>query len=533
MNKKLTSVILSTIMICGSETVSPTFNLYKTTTTFAEDSETSGRCGVNAYWNFDESTGTLTISGTGEMFDYSSVGVPWNTHRYKIKSIIIEDEITNVGNSSFRGCDVATQIIISDSVTYIGSYSFSGCCKVEEITIPNNVIQIENGAFNSCSNLKNISLPSGIDKINDYLFNNCGNITEFLIPDSVSYIGINAFQNCYNLKNINIPNNVTTIREASFGNCSKLCSITIPKNVKKIGNDDSYNDTFYGCASGFSIYGYHETYAEEYANKHNIPFIPIDDSTYESSSTTSVTTTTATSSYTTNSNSTTTTTTTSCGTYTTTTTKGSSTTTTMQYKPEYIVKCDMSYDGQVTVADAVLLMKFVSEDSSVTLNSNVNPDIDSDGIVNVNDVIIVLNALKPFCINVGKEMCQAGDKVTIPIKVYNDKGTAGGQLYIDYDPRLIPVSIKAGDAYDMTFVSDYNSYPLYIGWTNKDGLNQTAKDGSVIAYIEFKVDNNMRDPEYLYINIAEKIGTNVTRIIDDHNYQHYVTFGTGYITVFD
>ena len=33
----------------------------------AKEITTSGTCGENLTWNFEESTGTLTISGTGEM----------------------------------------------------------------------------------------------------------------------------------------------------------------------------------------------------------------------------------------------------------------------------------------------------------------------------------------------------------------------------------------------------------------------------------------------------------------------------------
>ena len=38
--------------------------------------ETSGQCGDNLYWEFDESTGTLTFTGSGDMYDY-----PIGSHR--------------------------------------------------------------------------------------------------------------------------------------------------------------------------------------------------------------------------------------------------------------------------------------------------------------------------------------------------------------------------------------------------------------------------------------------------------------------
>ena len=35
------------------------------------DGETSGQCGDTLYWSFDESTGTLTITGSGAMWDFN------------------------------------------------------------------------------------------------------------------------------------------------------------------------------------------------------------------------------------------------------------------------------------------------------------------------------------------------------------------------------------------------------------------------------------------------------------------------------
>ena len=46
--------------------------------------ETSGSCGANATWEYDN--GTLTISGTGAMADYTDALTdnPWNAYRTSI-----------------------------------------------------------------------------------------------------------------------------------------------------------------------------------------------------------------------------------------------------------------------------------------------------------------------------------------------------------------------------------------------------------------------------------------------------------------
>ena len=61
----------------------------------------SGTCGANLTWNFDSSTGTLTISGTGAMRDYSYSSAPWYSQRSNIKILVIQAGITTLGNYAF------------------------------------------------------------------------------------------------------------------------------------------------------------------------------------------------------------------------------------------------------------------------------------------------------------------------------------------------------------------------------------------------------------------------------------------------
>ena len=54
--------------------------------------------GETIFWEFDAETGTLTISGTGEMIK----GSPWNEHRLAIKKVIIQEGITSISENAFR-----------------------------------------------------------------------------------------------------------------------------------------------------------------------------------------------------------------------------------------------------------------------------------------------------------------------------------------------------------------------------------------------------------------------------------------------
>lgn len=63
---------------------------------------TSGTCGDNLTWTFDN--GTLTISGTGEMEDYyweENHRAPWFKNRESIKNVVIEEGATNISTYAF------------------------------------------------------------------------------------------------------------------------------------------------------------------------------------------------------------------------------------------------------------------------------------------------------------------------------------------------------------------------------------------------------------------------------------------------
>ena len=127
----------------------------------AHAADPSGTCGDNLTWNYDTSTKTLTISGTGAMNDYSSVdynnakvtNAPWKEYYNTMKTVIISDGVTNIGAYAFRGCSGLTSVSISDSVTSIGGSAFNGCTELINVMIPDSVISINTYAFYNCTKL--------------------------------------------------------------------------------------------------------------------------------------------------------------------------------------------------------------------------------------------------------------------------------------------------------------------------------------------------------------------------------------------
>ena len=134
---------------------------------------TSGKCGENLTWSFDSSSGTLTISGTGEMNNYdlnvSSTGssAPWiDDFSNQIEQVIIEDGVISIGNWAFYPCENLIFLTIPNSITSIGAYAFTGCISLASITIPESVTSIGASAFQVTAWYNN--QPDGVIYINKY-----------------------------------------------------------------------------------------------------------------------------------------------------------------------------------------------------------------------------------------------------------------------------------------------------------------------------------------------------------------------------
>ena len=117
--------------------------------------ESSGTCGPNLKWLLNDD-GVLTITGKGEMYDYSfNYSTPW---RYSVvKRIIIGDSVTTIGEYAFYDCGHLTSVTIPNSVTTIGSEAFSDCTNLQKVNIGNSVKTIGEFAFNKCTNITQIS----------------------------------------------------------------------------------------------------------------------------------------------------------------------------------------------------------------------------------------------------------------------------------------------------------------------------------------------------------------------------------------
>ena len=144
--------------------------------------DASGPCGENVTWQYDQNAAELTISGEGVMGNYNDNNpAPWNSRMKSIKSVVINNGVTSIGNFAFNRASNLISLSIPGSVTIIGDFAFYGA-----------------------SNLTSLTLKEGLISIGRYAFNHCESLTSVTIPSSVASFGVSPFGHCYKLTSINV-----------------------------------------------------------------------------------------------------------------------------------------------------------------------------------------------------------------------------------------------------------------------------------------------------------------------------------------
>ena len=123
----------------------------------------SGTCGTNLTWTLTDNGGavtfsdgdysalTLTITGTGAMYDYTSSTSPWreaDNIRYRITTLNLPEGITHIGNHAFYFTNYSGPLVIPSTVKTIGASGFYAFYGATSVTIPASVTSIgENGLW--------------------------------------------------------------------------------------------------------------------------------------------------------------------------------------------------------------------------------------------------------------------------------------------------------------------------------------------------------------------------------------------------
>lgn len=208
----------------------------------------NNKCGENLTWELDE-IGILTISGTGDMYDYSSADpAPWSAKNNDISEITVLDGVTSIGDNAFHSCNAERVDLQGTSLVSIGKNAFSRCTMLTSIFIPESVQSIGSEAFSLCEGLSMVELPTTLTKIPDGIFTDCTLLDSITIPDTVTEIGANAFLRCKAFSLETLPSGIQRIGAAAFENCGNIESLALPGTLESIG-EAAFNGTAIDKAS--------------------------------------------------------------------------------------------------------------------------------------------------------------------------------------------------------------------------------------------------------------------------------------------
>ena len=108
--------------------------LTQDTTLVAEFAQAfSGQCGNNLYWAYDESNKTISISGSGDMYNYTSTTQPWILFKEELKEVAVSNTATSLGQSAFAGSIRLAKVEIGANVENIADSVFAGCNRLYHV----------------------------------------------------------------------------------------------------------------------------------------------------------------------------------------------------------------------------------------------------------------------------------------------------------------------------------------------------------------------------------------------------------------
>ncbi|MGN0522523.1 MAG: fibronectin type III domain-containing protein [Eubacterium sp.] len=265
--KKVFSLFLSIVMLFS---ITAGLDL----SAYADDELVSGSCGENVTYTFDSSDGVLTISGTGDMYNYDNANAvfsPWYDSKELIKLVVMENGVTSIGSFAFSDFPALRNIILSESITKIYPFAFFNSVVSETIYIPASVenlteafqfcslegieVSVDNQNYSSedgvlfsknkkilyqyptANTNETYKLPDSVIQIQDYSFAG-SKFLSYVDFNNVDYIGSYTFY-LTGIKNIYIPSTVNHISVCAFMATSELSSIIVAADNPNYVSEDN------------------------------------------------------------------------------------------------------------------------------------------------------------------------------------------------------------------------------------------------------------------------------------------------------
>ena len=180
-----------------------------------DEAPKSGMCGESAKWSFNESTGVLTISGTGDMYTSYTPVDKWGYYlfRNEIEEVVVEEGVTSIAAYAFGQREYSQP---------------SAYPNLTKLTLPSSVKIIREGAFGKAG-LTSIKFSEGLETIEKEVFNGSSLSGNLVLPKTLNTIGQSAFSNT-GITSVNLHEGMTMGGQAFCG-CNSLKEVTIPKDL--------------------------------------------------------------------------------------------------------------------------------------------------------------------------------------------------------------------------------------------------------------------------------------------------------------
>ena len=124
----------------------------------------SGSCGEALTWSLS-TAGDLTVSGTGDMADFTATGAPWAEYRDQVKLVIVGQGVTSIGSSAFQDCKNLKTVSLPGSLTALGKAAFLRCGELTNVKLPASLKSVGEDCFTGCEKLALLDLTGVPDEI--------------------------------------------------------------------------------------------------------------------------------------------------------------------------------------------------------------------------------------------------------------------------------------------------------------------------------------------------------------------------------
>ena len=225
MLKRFIAICLMTVLLAGL-------------LVFPAEAATSGKVG-NLRWSYNQSTHTLTITGTGPMpsvYNENEFNSPpwkyYGTDCYPIERVVVGEGVTSTGPEAFSNYSLLS-VKLPSTLKTIGASTFEHTEFVSgQLEIPAGVKTIEPCAFRFCDGLKTLTLPSSVKELGNRAFEYSS--IESINLEHVEVIGEQAFENAQYLKGSVDLTALRTMGKYAFSRCQYLTGVRFGNQLREI-----------------------------------------------------------------------------------------------------------------------------------------------------------------------------------------------------------------------------------------------------------------------------------------------------------